>query len=504
MGVGAEVAQSGAADVGVRVGDVADAHVQHGPVPRRDGDAAPVGVVVVGRESVLDVVARVVGIGVPRRGLRLPVRPPLRVARPLRAGMVRVDRVRERRDHHRNGCRGRPLRRHHEEGDVLPRCACLEHQRVGRRADALGHRPLESDRPAAVLDVVFVKVDGGIFVRRVPPAHLAAVPPRAGHSPGRDVDEPAVQSVRAGVLDATRLDATREVPSCARIGDGASMRDIVDLVCGQRPIEHRRRLELAVEVPGRTIVVHRREQQRGVHCGRRTGRERRAHGLRRMHFPEPRRQRRPSRPHLAGLRVHDKPHGVPCSFDQRTLDRRHVTHRRPVADRRTQPVSLVDRQTESARRRVGARDDRLPRAGEPRRVDEARHREAARPETGPRIFDASVRAVRRTLLARDLARHRGAFDRLQDDAGPGGVRVRTDDAHDLRVDIGAGGVAEMKSDRLSGTNRQAIGITSQGQHDNWLLGSASGIAAGVGAVFSQKRTGGDRPFETAVPSTRLH
>ena len=218
-----------------------------------------------------------------------------------------------------------------------------------------------------------------------------------------------------------------------------------------------------------------------------------------MHLPEPRRQCRPSRARLPGLRVHDEPHRVPGAFDQRSTDRHHVTHRGPVADRYTQPILLVDRQTKSACRRVGAGDDRLPRTGEPRRVDEARRREAARPETGSRIIDAGVRAVRRALLARDPACHRGAVDRLQDDAGSGRVGVRADDAYEVRLDIGARCVTQMKSDGLSGSNRQAVGITSQRQHDNWLLGSASGITASVEAVFSQKRTGGDRPFEIAVP-----
>ena len=187
VGVGGEVAQPRASNSGVRVGDVTDAHVQHGPMPRRDGDSAPVGMMVVGREPVLDVAAGVVRISAPLRGLRLPVRLPPRVPRPLGTGMVRVDRVREGRDEHRDRCGGPALRRHHEERDVLPRVRRREHQRAGGRASALGHRPLERHRPAAVVDVVLVEVDRRVLARGMSPAHLAgrSTPSRSSLGPGR-------------------------------------------------------------------------------------------------------------------------------------------------------------------------------------------------------------------------------------------------------------------------------------------------------------------------------
>ena len=204
----------------MRIGDVADTHVQHRPMPGCDRDPAAVGVVVVGRQPVLGMVAGVVRVGIPRRGLCLPVLPPLWFPDPVGSDVVPVDRVREGRHQHRDGRGARPLRRHHEERDVLASIRRREHQRIGRRSRALGHRPLERGRPAAILDVVFVKVDRGVFLRSVSPAHLPSGPSRAGHASARDVDERSVEPVGAGVFDAARFDAAREVPACARAGEG--------------------------------------------------------------------------------------------------------------------------------------------------------------------------------------------------------------------------------------------------------------------------------------------
>ena len=255
VGVGGEVAHARAAELGMRVGDVADAHVQHRPMPGCDRDPAAVGVEVVGREPILGMVAGVVRVGIPCRGQCLPVLAELRIAGPVGTSVIPVDRVRESRHEHRDGRSARPLRRHHEERDVLPGIGRREHQRIGRRSRALGHRPLERRRPAAVVDVVFVKVDRRVLVRSVPPAHLAPAPPRAGHASGRNVDERTVEPVGAGVFDTARFHAAREVPARACAGDGTAAGERIDLVSGERAIEYRGHLELAVEVMGGNHMV---------------------------------------------------------------------------------------------------------------------------------------------------------------------------------------------------------------------------------------------------------
>ena len=173
----------------------------------------------------------------------------------------------------------------------------------------------------------------------------------------------------------------------------------------------------------------------GTGTGTGTGRERRPHRPRRCALAEPGGQERPAGAHFPGFGVHHEPHRMPRTLDERFRNHRHVAHRRSVAERgterRAEPALLVDGEDESAPRSgAGARGDRLPRACEPRRMDEAGHREAARPEAARRALDARVRPLRRALLRRRCAPDGGCRDRLQEDAGPGGVRVRADDPHD--------------------------------------------------------------------------
>ena len=77
-------------------------------------------------------------------------------------------------------------------------------------------------------------MDGGVEVRRPLPVAFAAMPGRPLHGAGRQIDQPAVQAVGAGVLDFERVHAAGEVP-------------------GGEPLD-RWRLDLAVEAaPGRPV-----------------------------------------------------------------------------------------------------------------------------------------------------------------------------------------------------------------------------------------------------------
>src|SRR5690606_16814507 len=70
--VGRVMPQAGAANLRVRKGDVADAQIEHRPVPGGKADAAAVRVSVVGGKAVLRVLAWIVRIGAPGLGLLYP------------------------------------------------------------------------------------------------------------------------------------------------------------------------------------------------------------------------------------------------------------------------------------------------------------------------------------------------------------------------------------------------------------------------------------------------
>ena len=151
--------------------------------------------------------------------------------------------------------------------------------------------------------------------------------------------------------------------------------------------------------------------------------------------------------------------------------------------REPSPPSIRDAGTGGA----GARGDRLPRAREPCRMDEADHRETTRSEAAPRVLDARVRTARNPLLARGGDRDGRARDGLDEHAGSGRIGVRADDPHELRLDVRARGVGDVEPDRLAGTNGQAVGVSGQRQHGDRL--PRSGVAGHAGDVPG-KRAGG--------------
>ena len=74
--IGGVVTQTRRTQVLVRIGDIADANVQHRAVPGCEADARTIRVVVVRRPPVLRMIAGVVRIAVPRLGASLPSCPP--------------------------------------------------------------------------------------------------------------------------------------------------------------------------------------------------------------------------------------------------------------------------------------------------------------------------------------------------------------------------------------------------------------------------------------------
>ena len=231
----------------MRIGDVADAHIQHRAVPGRKADACAVRVVVVRRPAELRIIAGVVRIAVPRLGASPPGLAPVGIGQPLPARIVLIDDVSERRHQHGDLCSRLADGRHDEEGDVLLGVACFEHQRVGPGPEVGRHRPFVRRRPVAIDDIVFVKMDGRVLVRSMPPAHLAAGPRRPRNSPRRHVVQSAVKPVRANVDDPGGGDLLCKVPARDHARQHFTLRCSYDLARIENAVEQHRALDATVE-----------------------------------------------------------------------------------------------------------------------------------------------------------------------------------------------------------------------------------------------------------------
>ncbi len=95
---------------------------------------------------------------------------------------------------------------------VLFGLRALYQQRIQRRSGSRRHGPFVNHRPAAVVDVVFVEVDGPVIRGRVAPAHFAPAPTPAGHAARGRVDQRPVQCVRSDVDDPVAGNRLAEIP----------------------------------------------------------------------------------------------------------------------------------------------------------------------------------------------------------------------------------------------------------------------------------------------------
>ena len=258
--IGGVVAQARGTQLFVRIGDVADAHIQHRPVPGRKADARAIRVVVVRRPAELRMIAGVVRIAVPRLGVSLPGLAPVGVGQPLEARVVLIDHVGERRHQHGDLRSRLADGRHDEEGDVLLGVARFEHQRVGPGPEVGRHRPFVRRRPAAIDDIVIVKMDGRILVRGMPPAHLAAGPRRPRDGPRRHVVQGAVKPVRANVDDPGAGDLLCKVPARDQARQHFTLRCSRDLARVEDAVEQHRALDATVERDPSAIRLGRPDQ----------------------------------------------------------------------------------------------------------------------------------------------------------------------------------------------------------------------------------------------------
>ena len=93
----------------------------------------------------------------------------------------------------------RALWRADEKGDGFPIIAAGAAGGLGPAAQPFRHRETEIGLPAAVRDVVLVKMDRAIGFRRVAPVAFLAAPVRASHGAGWCVNKCAVQTIGTGI-----------------------------------------------------------------------------------------------------------------------------------------------------------------------------------------------------------------------------------------------------------------------------------------------------------------
>ncbi len=182
-------------------------HRQDRPMTRRERNAAVVAMLVVGGTAVGRIIDRIVRIGSPRSD------PFVIGLIDAGARVVGIGLIGEGRGQERDRCK-RPLllRQNIERQPIFTRIAG-EMQRIGAAAQIVGYCPGEIRLPAAVSQVVVVKVDGAIVMRCVTPALLATAPARADHGARRHIHQVPVARLRADVMDRLTIDPKREIPA---------------------------------------------------------------------------------------------------------------------------------------------------------------------------------------------------------------------------------------------------------------------------------------------------
>ncbi len=314
---------------------------------------------VVGREPVVLVVVGIVG-------RRLPVGDALAEGLVVEAAReIAVDLVGEGRgDVADLGLRLADLRAHEEGDDVAVRPAAQLHA-VDAASHVLGHGEAEIVGPAAIVQVVVVEMDGGVVMRCGLPVALLAGPGGALHGAGRQVHQPAVQAVRAGILDLHAVHAPREVPG-GDAGDAG-------------------RLDLAVEAAMRGTVGG------GLGADQDRLRHVEAKGAARSCRPRPRRRRRRRASAAAGRRAACRSPGRRWPIRD-TRRARAASCRPPRAPRRfPAPCPRASAPGRSLRRRRG-RAARSPSAARPR----ARSARSALP---PPSAAGNFRSLARSMTA---------------------------------------------------------------------------------------------------------
>ena len=440
----------------VDVGEKARAEVQDRPEPRGVGDPAPVVVKVVRREPVLLML-------VARPRARAPGADPraILVVRDV-AGDVRVDDVGERGHEHADVSRPLAPRRPNEERDHVLDVARLEPHGVDAAPEPLRHRVGEVRRPAAVVQVVVVEVDGAVLLRRVAPAHLAPRPVGPHHGARREVHQLAVEPVRSHVDRAGARRVPGEVPERDQVAArrAARLRELRRL---ERSVVDRRALDLPVVVAGHWRAAESGHQERRAAVEGGCAIEDRG-GDARVVRPDARREGRLADGQRARGRVVGRPHAVPGSRQEGLPDVHRVDPAPAVPHQRTGAARVDEQREAGAACRVVSGDDALLSPVGQGRPDGRHQREAPEPPERRGIRHAEVGAERHRLDARGVVWRERRRNGLLLDAGPRGIRIARDQADQARLVRRRGGARHLEGDRLAWSHGEAIGVASQRKH----------------------------------------
>ena len=438
--------------------------VQHGAQARRIEHAASVAVGVVVGQAELTVLVEVELVLADGSQTLVEVLGVQTVELDVRVGIGHVGGGRR---HQRDAGAGLAAPGTDEEGDV-PHCAGRAHAcRVEAALPVPGYLERHVAGPSAVVEIVFVKVDGAVLPGRMSPVGDAAVPAVAGDAPRRKIDGAAVARMRPSVENRHAVDPVREIPgreqAIPRTGCRALFGDRAQPVeIGRRPQQHRP-LDLAVVVSAahpasvRRRGTMRADQERGVGCGHAPGgfiqRRRRARRAAGTGF-----QGDPLRACHPGL--HREPRGdeVPPALEERSRTRR-VGQRAAGAESQAQRARLVNLQREPRRVRLRPPPHhRLTPSEGGGRPDECGSREARSVVQPGRAVDThagpGVNGLESTFV---VSVHR-TWSRLEAQSRAPRVGVAAHDAHEVEVVPLHAGTAQLELEPVAGRHAQGIGV----------------------------------------------
>ena len=458
-------------------GEIARPHRHDRTEPRRQRHARPVGMIVVGgaREAV-DFVG-IPGIGAPGGG------PLLQPALEIAARMVGIGEISEGRDQHGDRLFRRVTRRQDEEGDRVLAAVILDLDRIDPAVEPRGNGEGEAGLPLAVGEVVVVKMDRAVVLRRVTPAEFAAVPVRASHGPGRDIDQ-APLALPHPFGKCLPVDRHGEIPLRQRVLLRHAKRAAGFGEPRLPATAQRRGLDLAVETCGRPACPDRGEG-----------------GLRPVSHRERRGQlqrRPPDRPHAAPLVEAGRFHN-----DRRGVMREADADRVPGADIEVEPGA------HPVLPPVPADDQHQATAFEPERdeivagvVLQRRDDTQVRVETGRSHIEHQCHgalgergqgrqgagADRHRLRLAGMAAVDGAGNGVDPETRPGRIGIAADDPDEACVKRPVVGRADMEGDGLARAPAQRVAITDNGgQHGGSIMSGAGAYRRAPGGLSPSGR-----------------
>ena len=113
--------------------------------------------------------------------------------------MVSVYRIGKGRDEDAYPCRPLALRGADKERNRILKFFLFKADTVDPRLKFFGDMKQKIGIPIKVVDVIFMKMNGAILIRRMSPAHLGAIPVRSSHRSAWEINQFAVQLVGSDI-----------------------------------------------------------------------------------------------------------------------------------------------------------------------------------------------------------------------------------------------------------------------------------------------------------------